>query len=102
MRFDVINEQHTIDDIRETGNIVKSSISPSDLVLRCSNMRLFLEPASYKDMVKQSFSQCCSTNFGFYIIKQMTSLVCGLNFFRFVWATMHPVSRYDFANWRIL
>ncbi|WEW58217.1 hypothetical protein PRK78_003685 [Emydomyces testavorans] len=54
VQFNLISEQHTIDDIRELGNIVKSSTSPSSIVDGTSEMCLFFDIDRKKDVLKKS------------------------------------------------
>ncbi|KMP01227.1 hypothetical protein CIRG_01367 [Coccidioides immitis RMSCC 2394] len=55
VRFDLVDEQHTIDDVRELGNIVKSSTSPADMVRHYSDLRIFFDAAENKHVFDARF-----------------------------------------------
>lgn len=45
VRFDLIDEQHTVDDVREIANTVKSTVSPLEILRHSSNTSSFLGEA---------------------------------------------------------
>ncbi|KAK2765211.1 hypothetical protein FQN54_008910 [Arachnomyces sp. PD_36] len=53
VRFDLVDDQHTIDDIRDVANTVKSTVSPSKLLRQSSNLSWFLGDA--EDKYRQAF-----------------------------------------------
>lgn len=48
VRFDLVDEQHTIDDIRDVANTIKSTISPSYILRRDCNVSSFLGDSEMK------------------------------------------------------
>lgn len=91
VRFDIINEQHTIDDIRETANAVKSSVSPSDLLSAYHNVGSLLDLGYSKTKVELSFDQCCTSNLLYYGSTQSTGVVCSFHPYPFQLG-YHPAS----------
>ncbi|KAI2134268.1 hypothetical protein LOY86_006541 [Ophidiomyces ophidiicola] len=72
VRFNVVDEQHTIDDVRELGNIVKSSTPPRQLVVGYCNPSIFVAP-SVKDLAPGYGRALSSYTYG---KKRITSVVC--------------------------
>ena len=59
VRVDLVDEQHTIDDIRDLASMVKSTISPTSLLYKKSNLSSFLGEAEPK--FKEAFQQGISS-----------------------------------------
>jgi hypothetical protein len=73
VRFDLVDEQHTIDDIRDLASTVKSTISPTFLLHKKANFSSFLNEAetkfeeAFKDGISQSkyiFNPYTPRNYG--------------------------------------
>lgn len=61
VRYELADEYFTIDDIREVANIVKSTVSPSDLINKMSDLRLCLDNAKSSFMAEAI--RTCSVDF---------------------------------------
>lgn len=98
VRFDLVDEQHTIDDIRDIANTIKSTVSPSAILHhRHSNTSSFLGEAKmeFKTALKSGVSKANSKSLSYAcypptpVRKDLSSWQVG-GFLFYMWIFSHP------------